>query len=145
MKPIKRDFMPIKNPLLFTGGCLAGAVGMYYADPHRGAYRRAILRDKSTHLRKVIVKRVEVAGRDLGHRTHGVLSVARARIFPELVADEILVARAGSKIGRVVANPHSITVTADRGQTPTFRLLVSLAGGIVALSGSFLAARKKAA
>jgi len=200
--------MAIKNPLFFAGGCVAGAVGMYYADPHRGAYRRALLKDKGAHYRKVLFKKSGVASRDFTHRARGVISNARARLFPEPVPDDILVARVASKIGRVVANPHSLGVTADRGRviltgpvfndeaeplfhvvrkiqgvrsveshlethsrserfpglqghrrhrpartglefiptgwTPALRMIISLAGGIAALSGSLAALRRSA-
>jgi hypothetical protein len=108
--------MATNNRLTFIGGALIGAAGMYLYDPHRGAYRRAFLRDKSVHYRKTLGRKIGVVGRDVIHRSQGMLAEARTRILPQRVPDDILVARVASKLGRVVSNPHAVELSADSGR-----------------------------
>lgn len=108
--------MEFQNQFKFAGGCLLGAAGMYLLDPHRGGYRRALVRDKVIHYRKKFGRESGVVARDLKHRGIGIIAEARQKFSPGQVSDDILVARVASKLGRVVSNPHSIELTADRGR-----------------------------
>ena len=113
--------MATKNRLTFIGGALIGAAGMYLYDPHRGAYRRGVLRDKTIHYRKILGRKVGVVGRDVLHRSQGMLAEARTRILPQRVPDDILVARVSSKLGRIVSNPQFRTVWRRTAGAKNFR------------------------
>lgn len=47
----------MKHPISFLGGCIAGALAMYYLDQQSGAWRRRLARDQMLS-----------AGNELAHR-----------------------------------------------------------------------------
>jgi uncharacterized membrane protein len=57
---------------------------------------------------------MEVAARDIAHRTQGVAARTKGRLFHRTVDDSILVARVRSKLGRLVSHPHAIDVSSDQ-------------------------------
>lgn len=105
-----------KGLLKFAAGCAVGALGMYYGDPHRGAYRRALVRDKTSHYQRVLRREAYHRSRDLLYRGKGLIARTRARILPQRVADDILIARIESRLGRVIWNPHRFDLHVDQGK-----------------------------
>lgn len=98
-----------------------GAGTMYLLDPDRGRSRRAVVRDKMIHYGNRSAGAINVASRDLAHRTRGLLSEARSSIFPQRVSDEVLLGRVRARLGHVVSHPHAIEV--------------QLSGGVATLMG----------
>lgn len=105
-----------------------GAVAMYMSDPDRGRRRRALATDKMRSLATKTSGAIDVATRDLGNRAQGLRAQATrafSRHATEADNDEIAVARVRKEIGRVVAHPRAIKVTAQQGY-------VSLRGSVLA-------------
>lgn len=108
----------------FTAGCALGAVAMYLGDPHRGAARRALVRDKALHYQRVLRHKTVHLGKDLWYRSKGMAARTRSRLLPQRVADDILLARISSRLGRVIWNPHRFELLANNGKvTITGRIL----------------------
>ena len=57
-----------------------GAIGMYFGDRARGRARRARLRDRTRHLRRVAGVGLRKAGTDLEHRAAGVVAALDRRL-----------------------------------------------------------------
>jgi hypothetical protein len=108
----------------FLAGCSFGAALMYFGDPHRGAYRRAFVRDKGTHYRKLLGRKSAHFAKDVFFRTKGLIARTRGRIAAEPVPDDVLLARVSSRLGRAIWNPH--------------RLGLEIVDGIVTVSGKVL-------
>jgi uncharacterized membrane protein len=98
---------------------------MYMLDPDRGGRRQALLRDKAVRVANSTATAFETGVRDLGNRASGLVAETRSRLKAEPVPDEVLVERARSAIGRVVAHPHALKITAHQGR-------LSLSGPILA-------------
>lgn len=114
---------------------LAGAGGYALAsltDPARGKRRRALVRDRATHLANRSGRFTYVAGLDLAHRLKGVFARARAllRGRRQTAPAKVLTARIRSQLGRAVSHPHAIAVRV-------------LDGGIVELTGDVLTAEHR--
>jgi uncharacterized membrane protein len=101
-----------------------GAAAMYYFDPARGRYRRALVRDQVVHQRHKAAHGVSVVGRDTRNRTVGFVATLRSLFDRGQPDDAVLVERVRACLGRVVSHPHSIKVDA--------------ADGVVTLSGPIL-------
>jgi uncharacterized membrane protein len=106
---------------------LTGAALMYFFDPQNGRRRRALLRDRMTHLQRVARDARRVTARDLSARATGLQAqfhrlLDSGRTHP---SDAALHDRVRAKLGRVVSHPHAIDV--------------SVRDGVVALSGPILA------
>jgi hypothetical protein len=101
-----------------------GAGLMYYVDPHRGHARRVVMRDKTLRLSRQIGERAGKVERDVNNRLRGKVAQVRTRVTSGQASDDVIVARARAAMGRVVAHPHAITVTA-----------ASSEGGTLILSG----------
>ncbi len=94
---------------LLAAGAAAGACAMYFADPHSGRRRRALMRDRFVHAGHVITRRlplrVERRMRFVRGVATGVGHEAAALVHPNgghaaLVDDETLVARVRSEVLR---------------------------------------------
>ncbi len=94
---------------LFAAGAAAGALAMYYADPHAGRRRRALVRDRFAHLGHVVTRtvphRVERRMRFLRGVATGVRHEAAEFVrvdghHAEFVDNETLVARVRSEVLR---------------------------------------------
>lgn len=99
-----------------AAGVGVGAGLMYYFDPDRGSRRRTHLRNQMIHTSHQLRDVAGTRGRDLGHRTAGV--VARLRALArrdEGVDDRVLAERARATLGRVVSHAHALAIDASRG------------------------------
>ena len=99
---------------LLTG--LGVGVGlMYFFDPDRGRRRRALVRDRLAHSRRIGVDALGVARRDAAHRTIGALSRLRGGFGRRGVDDAVLVDRLRARLGRLVGHARTIEVGARDG------------------------------
>ncbi|HEX7035483.1 MAG TPA: SRPBCC family protein [Pseudomonadales bacterium] len=99
--------------LLLAAGM--GAAAMYYFDPARGRYRRALLRDGVAHAGHKAQRELGVVGRDTRNRTIGLRARLRNLLSSQPPDDEVLVSRVRACLGRVVSHPSSIEVDANDG------------------------------
>lgn len=111
-------------PLLLVGAAI-GAAAMYLFDPDRGGRRRALLRDQAVKAASNVRDVMDAGARDLANRGTAVTGRVRSLFGPRKDADDVLVERVRSRMGRYVGHPGAIEVTA--------------ASGHVTLSGSVLA------
>lgn len=98
--------------VLFLGAGI-GAGLMYLLDPHGGARRRSIIKDKVYSFGKDTVDGANRRSRDLMQRARGQQYELRHR--GERVDDETLRERARAQIGHVVSHPGSLEVRAENG------------------------------
>jgi uncharacterized membrane protein len=98
---------------LFAAGL--GAAAMYYFDPARGRYRRALVRDQLVHGGHRAKHGVRVVGRDSRNRTVGLAATLRSLLDRGQPDDVVLVERVRACLGRVVSHPHSVKVEASDG------------------------------
>jgi osmotically-inducible protein OsmY len=90
---------------LLVAGATAGALGMYYLDPHAGRRRRGLVRDRLAHMRRVVTRQVprtvERKGRFVGGVAKGIRHDAAEMVHLDghhaVVDDETLVARVRSE------------------------------------------------
>src|SRR5262249_19535958 len=115
----------------FLLGAAAAAGLMYLCDPKEGNRRRALLRDKLTHLSRVAGQKREGAAQDIGNRLHGLVAEARGRLRNEQGSDDILIERVRSHMGHVVSHPSAISVSAQDGR-------VTLSGAVLAVEAKRL-------
>jgi uncharacterized membrane protein len=99
--------------LLFSGGL--GAAAMYYLDPARGRYRRALVYNQFVHASHQAQHGANVVGRDTRNRAVGVAARLRSLFDFRQPDDAVLVERVRAYLGRVVTHPHSIKVDAKDG------------------------------
>lgn len=101
----------------WLGGFGLGAGAMYYLDPQRGNRRRAEARQRVIHLVRGVRSAAEITSVDLRNRARGTVASARATFLDRNTpADDVLVARVRSRLGRLVSHPHSVEVTANNGK-----------------------------
>lgn len=108
---------------LFSAGL--GAAAMYYFDPARGRYRRALVRDQLVHAGHKTNHGASVVARDSRNRAQGVFARLRSLLDRGQPDDVVLVERVRACLGRVVSHPHAIQVQS--------------ADGVVTISGPVLA------
>jgi uncharacterized membrane protein len=118
-------------------GIAIGAAAMYLLDRARGKRRRAVLRDKATHLAHELEEAAGKTARDARNRSRGVVASAAARLKRDAADDAVLSERVRAAIGRVVAHPASVDVTAQDGQ-------IRLTGDVLASELGRLIARVEA-
>lgn len=98
----------------FGLGAAVGATLMYLFDPQTGNRRRALVRDQVAHAGKVTSHAVDQRSRDLRNRTQGLAQQLGRKLRPDdQVDDRRLEARVRERLGRTVANPSSIVVSAE--------------------------------
>jgi uncharacterized membrane protein/osmotically-inducible protein OsmY len=100
---------------LMSGIGLGGGL-MFLLDPVAGRRRRARIRDKVISTAGSIGDYLDATGRDLSHRSQGLMAQVRQRFAHHTVSDEVLVEQVRSKLGRFVSHPHAIMVAATNGQ-----------------------------
>jgi uncharacterized membrane protein len=113
--PVK-EVEGMNNRFMLLLGAGAGALTMYYFDPARGRYRRAVMRDQLVHAGHKLQHGVGVVGRDARNRTAGTLAVLRTSIDSTQPEDRVLAERVRACLGRVVSHPASVHVEAKDGR-----------------------------
>ncbi|HET6629896.1 MAG TPA: SRPBCC family protein [Woeseiaceae bacterium] len=109
--------------VLFSTGL--GAAAMYYFDPARGRYRRALVRDQLVHAGHTASHGTNVIGRDTRNRAIGLGARLRSLLTAGQPDDAVLVERVRACLGRLVTHPHAVEVQASDG-------VVTLSGPILA-------------
>ena len=106
----------VKTALGLLAGVGAGATAMYFFDPERGGRRRAMVQDKLTSKANHLADAASGLKHDLANRAHGTW-IETKKLFTrdENVSDEVLEARVRSKMGRVVSDPHALSVKSENG------------------------------
>ena len=102
-------------PLLFIGAAIGGAA-MYFFDPDRGRRRRALVRDQAVRAQSNVRDMVDAGTRDLKNRGTVMLGRTRSLVTRRKPTDSVLAERVRSKMGRYVAHPGAIEVTAVDGE-----------------------------
>ena len=80
----------MNNRLNWLLGAGLGAVAMYYLDPSRGRYRRALVRNQLVHASHKADRAASVVARDVSNRTSGVLARLRSVFDFSQPDDEVL-------------------------------------------------------
>ena len=101
-------------PLLLIGAALGGAA-MYFFDPEKGRQRRARIADKRTHVQAQVRDVVFKGRRDLANRAISISGRARSLFGGNEPSNRVLAERVRAKMGRYVAHPGAIDVSATRG------------------------------
>jgi osmotically-inducible protein OsmY len=98
-------------------GVAAGALVMFFTDPHSGRRRRARVRDAARHTSNTMLGGCGRVSRNAANRITGVSARLSAAIEGDIpVSDEVLIGRVRSKIGRLVSHPHAVAVAASAGR-----------------------------
>jgi len=113
------------GPMRVLASAGLGAVLMYYLDPSRGRYRRALVRDQLVHAGRKLHAGLDAALRDTRNRIEGLGASLRRYFVRTPASDPVLAERVHAKIGRLVSHPGSIQVTAHEG-------VVTLSGPVLA-------------
>ena len=100
---------------ILVGGLGLGAALMYVLDPERGKRRRAIVRDKAVSGVNKAGNRIAARSRDLKNRARGAAAEVKSLTKSGEASNPVLEDRVRAELGRVVARPASIEVTADSG------------------------------
>jgi len=106
-------------------GALIGAAAMYWFDPSSGRRRRIRLRDQLLSDVRHLRSGLDVGGRDLTNRMHGLAARARSLTRDGSAPDDVLTERVRSALGRVVSHPGAIEVSVTDGR-------VTLSGPVLA-------------
>jgi uncharacterized membrane protein len=115
----------MKSRLIMMLSAGMGAAAMYYLDPSRGRYRRALVRDRFVHTSHKAKHGLGVVGRDMRNRTVGTTATVRSLFESKTADDDVLADRVRAALGRVVTHPASIHVDARAG-------VVTLSGPVLA-------------
>lgn len=108
------DTLEVVATSIGTAG--AGAALMFFLDPDQGNRRRTFVWNKVFHLGKHSRESSGKAPRDLGNRTEGVSSEAKAPMMEwSETDDDFLAERVRSRVGRFVSYPQTIEVSARNG------------------------------
>jgi uncharacterized membrane protein len=97
-------------------GAAVAAAAMYWLDPVSGRRRRARLRDQLGSTARDAWDAVEMSSRDLAHRLRGMTARARSLLDKGVVDDPVLAARVRACLGRAVAHPGALEVSAVQGR-----------------------------
>lgn len=119
-----------------TAGLIGVGVGaglMYLFDPNRGRTRRARLEDRAASLYHAVERTAQHLATDVANHAEGLAAEARRVIDHAPVDAPKLVARVRAKLGRLIRNPHRVTVEANEGR-------IVLTGGIDACEAGRLLA-----
>src|SRR5688500_2361984 len=97
------------------GAAVLGGTIAFLLDPQSGRRRRAHAKDKLFHLMRAAACGVEVAARDLSHRSRGLFRELSGRFNEEEVSNDVLAERVRSELGRVCSHPSAIQFLAEDG------------------------------
>jgi hypothetical protein len=101
----------------FTILAAAGiGAGLYHIlEPHRGAARRAWVRDKMFHGVRLFGRFLDKRVRDLRNRVQGEIAELRASAAEPQVDDDVLVERVRAQIGHALSHPGAVEISARQG------------------------------
>lgn len=105
----------MNHPLRLLLSAGLGAAAMYYLDPARGRYRRALARDGLVHTGHQAQHELGVVRRDARNRALGMVARLRAMLDSRQPDDAVLEARVRACLGRVVSHPGSVQVDSENG------------------------------
>jgi uncharacterized membrane protein len=94
---------------------VAAALAAYLFDPDTGRRRRAVLRDKTFGKLSHADEAGGVVAVDLRNRMKGVFASLHTRLASKEVSDEVLAERVKARLGRFLAHPGSVEVSANAG------------------------------
>lgn len=122
----------MNRPLISISSVALGAGLMYLFDPNQGRRRRAMLADQCNHLIRQSRLELDRGLRDARNRAQGVVAELRSAVSRQAIADDVLVERIRSKLGRCVTQPSAIRVAANQGRvTLTGPVRASESDGLV--------------
>lgn len=105
----------MNKTVAFFTGLGVGAGAMFILDPDRGKRRRALARDKMTHLANTTSDALGKTARDLRNRASGLVAETKALLTAEEVPDSKLVDRVKAVLGRYPVHDRAINVEAKDG------------------------------
>lgn len=105
----------MRRSTVFLAGAGLGASLMYVLDPRQGRARRARIEGQLARAAHDTERELERGASDLRNRTRGLLSELLARLRPEAISDDTLVARVRARMGHVIPTPHAVEVHAHDG------------------------------
>lgn len=104
------------HPILWVGlGIGIGVAASALLDPHRGAARRAMIRDKTLSFGREMVADARGNARNIAQRAKGAVHETKARFTEGDVPNEVLEERVRAQIGRAVSRPGALQVQAKAG------------------------------
>ena len=112
----KGECSVVKKGIAVLGGIGIGAGLMFVFDPDRGKRRRTLMRDKVAGTANKLSCTAGKMNRDLRNRAAGLMAEAKGLFKQEEIADEVLIDRVRSKIGRVISNAGAVEVAAKDGK-----------------------------
>ncbi|HEX2971935.1 MAG TPA: BON domain-containing protein [Tepidisphaeraceae bacterium] len=113
-QPKPKGIQSTTGQTLLALGCIALGMGiMYVLDPTAGRRRRAFARDKVRSSINEMGTNMQKKGRDVWHRTTGLVSELRHRTGRQMASDSTLVERIRAEMGHVVSDAASIHVSAN--------------------------------
>lgn len=113
MKSFQREAdSAIRMGAMLLGGLGLGAALMYVLDPERGKKRRGLVRDKVVRAARKAGETLDARSRDWRNRAKGAAAEVKAMTREEGVSDPVLEERVRAEMGRAVANPGAIEVSA---------------------------------
>lgn len=106
-----------EHTLTLLSGMLIGATIMYAFDEHRGAKRRAFVRDKLVHAGHLLGHTINKHGRDLLNRAGGQLAELRSSLRDRSsdISDDQLVSRVRAQLGHVLTHAGLLEILAEDG------------------------------
>ncbi len=108
---MKRDTL-----VTVAGGMALGVGAMYFLDARSGGRRRGLVRDQLGHQGCRVRHSLAVLGENLLNRGWGQIAELRARLAPQLVSDDVLIARVRAEMGHVLRHAHAIEVEVANGK-----------------------------
>jgi hypothetical protein len=107
----------IDHTLTLVSGMVIGATIMYAFDEHRGAKRRAMVRDKLVHAGHLLGHAIKKHGRDLLNRAGGQLAELRSTVRDRTgsISDDQLVSRVRAQLGHVLTHAGLLEILAEDG------------------------------
>jgi uncharacterized membrane protein len=125
LEPRAKEDEAMNSRMNWLLGAGLGAAAMYYFDPARGRYRRGLVRNQLVHAARKAQRGASITNRDFRNRSSGALAGLRSLLDFSQPDDVVLEQRVRACLGRVVAHPSSVEVTAQDG-------VVTLSGPILA-------------
>lgn len=104
--------------MVCAAAAAAGAALMYLLDPHQGARRRALLRDRAMAGKNNLQDYAEAQATRVVDRARGVAAEVKAKVSQDASAmdDQQIGERIRSELGRLVSHPGAIEVTVLNGR-----------------------------